>query len=107
MNTRTIKKVVEAKARKKRKLTKKLDKARKKAAGLMENEDLGSREKGREIARLYKRAESVQKKEVCIRLKYSRNRIYMTLFCPKRKLSYMRHFYTSEPNYKHLYIFGS
>ena len=64
MNTRTIKKVVEAKARKKRKLTKKMDKARKKAAGLMENEDMGSREKGREIARLYKKAESVQKKEV-------------------------------------------
>ena len=56
--------MVEAKARKKRKLTKKMDKAKKKAAGLMDNPDMGSREKGREIARLYKRAESVQKKEV-------------------------------------------
>ena len=64
MNARTIKKVVEAKARKKRRLTKKMEKAKKKAAGLMENPDLGTREKAREIGRLYKRAESVQKKEV-------------------------------------------
>ena len=64
MNARTIKKVVEAKARKKRRLKNKMDKAKKKGAGLMENPDLGTREKGREIARLYKKAESVQKKEV-------------------------------------------
>lgn len=64
VNVKTIKKVVEAKARKKRLLMKKMSKAKKKAANIMENEDLGSREKGKEIARLYKRAASTKKREV-------------------------------------------
>ena len=64
VNTKTIKKVVEAKARKKRKLTKKMDKAKKKASAIMENEDIGSREKAAEIQKLYKKAQnSVKKKE--------------------------------------------
>ncbi len=66
LNVKTIKKVVEAKARKKRKAAKRMDKARKKAAALMENPDVGSREKAREIQRMYKRAatDGGQKKEV-------------------------------------------
>merc|ERR1711894_454047 len=64
INVKTIKKVVEAKARKKRLLMKKMSKAKKRAATIMENEDLGSREKGKEIARLYKRAASTKKREV-------------------------------------------
>ena len=62
MNVKTIKKVVEAKARKKRKVAKKMEKAKKRAANILENEDLGSREKAKEISRLYKRAASVGKK---------------------------------------------
>ena len=63
IGVKTIKKVVEAKARKKRKVAKKMDKAKKRAANILENEDLGSREKAREIQRLYKRAASSGKKE--------------------------------------------
>merc|ERR1711974_584658 len=55
-------KVVEAKARKKRKIAKKMEKAKKKAANILENEDLGTREKAKEIQRMYKKAQSVGKK---------------------------------------------
>merc|ERR1712173_5947 len=64
INVKTIKKVVEAKARKKRLLMKKMNKAKKRAANIMENEDLGSREKAKEIERLYKRARATKKREV-------------------------------------------
>ena len=64
INVKTIKKVVEAKARKKRLLMKRMSKAKKRAANIMENEDLGSREKGKEIERLYKKAASTKKREV-------------------------------------------
>ena len=62
INVKTIKKVVEAKARKKRLLMKRMSKAKKRAANIMENEDLGSREKGKEIERLYKKASSTKKR---------------------------------------------
>ena len=64
INVKTIKKVVEAKARKKRLLMKKMSKAKKRAATIMENEDLGSREKAKEIERLYKKASQTKKREV-------------------------------------------
>ena len=64
INVKTIKKVVEAKARKKRLLMKKMSKAKKRAASIMENEDLGSREKAKEIERLYKKAKQTKKREV-------------------------------------------
>jgi len=64
VNIKTIKKVVEAKARKKRKLHKMLDKAKKKASSLLENEDLGNREKANEIKKAYQKANaSVKPKE--------------------------------------------
>jgi AdoMet-dependent rRNA methyltransferase SPB1 len=63
LDVKTIKKVVEAKARKKRRAAKRMDKARKKAEALMENPDVGSREKAREIQRMYKRAAAEKKKE--------------------------------------------
>ena len=65
VNTKTIKKVVEAKARKKRKLTKRMEKAKKKASAIIENEDIGTREKATEIQKLYKKAQAgMKKKEV-------------------------------------------
>merc|ERR1711902_421627 len=39
-------------------------KAKKRAASIMENEDLGSREKAKEIERLYKKAKQTKKREV-------------------------------------------
>lgn len=63
VNVKTIKKVVEAKARKKRKLTKRMEKAKKKASNIMENDDIGSREKAKEIGKLYKKAASSIKKQ--------------------------------------------
>merc|ERR1712217_637209 len=65
MNVKTIKKVVEAKARRKRRGAKKLDQARKKSAHILENSDIGSREKANEINKLYKKAQQAGKtKEV-------------------------------------------
>jgi len=58
VNVKTIKKVVEAKARRKRRMAKSMEKAKKKAASLLENEDVGSREKTKEITKMYKAAKA-------------------------------------------------
>jgi len=63
MNVKTIKKVVEAKARKKRKVEKRMESAKKKAAALLDNEDIGAREKAKEISKMYKAAQAVGKKK--------------------------------------------
>lgn len=62
-NTRSIKKVMEAKARKKRQNKKKMEKITKKAANIMENADHTSQEKARMLKKLYKKAEK-KKQEV-------------------------------------------
>jgi len=65
VNVKTIKKVVEAKARRKRRVAKKMDRAKKKAENILENADIGSREKAAEINKLYKKAAQAGKsKEV-------------------------------------------
>ena len=65
MNVKTIKKVVEAKARRKRRVAKKLDQARKKSSKILEDSDIGTREKAAEINKLYKKAAQAGKaKEV-------------------------------------------
>lgn len=56
-NTRSIKKVMEAKARKKRQNKKKMEKITKKAANIMENADQSGQEKVRLLKKLYKKAE--------------------------------------------------
>lgn len=49
VNARTIKKVVEAKARKQRRVKRKLGKARKKAENVVNNAEMSEREKAQEV----------------------------------------------------------
>lgn len=63
LNVRPIKKVMEAKARKQRRTTKRLAKAKKMAEKIMENADASSHEKVKQLKKVYKKAQE-KKKEV-------------------------------------------
>ena len=63
LDARPIKKVAEAKARKKFKSVQKVEKARKKADGVMEAEDLNEREKARQVSKMMGRAQGREKKK--------------------------------------------
>jgi len=62
INARPIKKVIEAKAKKKDKMLKKLEKVRKRAEGVLDAADTSTKEKQNEIKGLYKRAGLMKKK---------------------------------------------
>ncbi|XP_016975750.1 pre-rRNA 2'-O-ribose RNA methyltransferase FTSJ3 [Drosophila rhopaloa] len=63
VNVRPIKKVMEAKARKQRRSTKRLAKAKKMAEKIMENSDSTNHEKSKQLKKVYKKAQE-KKKEV-------------------------------------------
>ncbi|KAL3098428.1 hypothetical protein niasHS_003781 [Heterodera schachtii] len=64
LNTRPIKKVAEAKARKRQRRIRRMEKAKKKAEGIVDNEQMEHGEKVRELRRLYKKAGSNEKRKV-------------------------------------------
>ncbi|KAL1243350.1 pre-rRNA 2'-O-ribose RNA methyltransferase FTSJ3 [Trichinella spiralis] len=64
INARPIKKIAEAKARKRRKALKRMEKAKKKVEGILENDGLTEVEKRKELKRIYKQSKQAPKKEV-------------------------------------------
>jgi len=63
IDSRPIKKIAEAKARKKMRLNKKLDKAREKANAVVDNPEMSNREKTRAIEKLYKGTDKKSKNQ--------------------------------------------
>ncbi|XP_050721802.1 pre-rRNA 2'-O-ribose RNA methyltransferase FTSJ3-like [Eriocheir sinensis] len=63
VNARTIKKVVEAKARKQRRVKRRMGKARKKAENVVNNAEMSEKEKAQEVKKLYKKAMNPMKKK--------------------------------------------
>lgn len=67
INARPIKKVVEAQARKKRRMAKKLERARKKAETITENPNITDQERNKEIKQVFKKAGLIGKKKADVK----------------------------------------
>jgi len=64
INARPMKKLMEAQARKKNKLLKKMEKVRKRADNVLENEDVSEKEKMYQVKSMYKKAGLLHKKKI-------------------------------------------
>ncbi|KAE9551536.1 hypothetical protein FO519_005250 [Halicephalobus sp. NKZ332] len=64
LNVKPIKKVVEAKMRKKRKQARKMEKAKKRAEGVLASEEMEHTEKVNELKKIYRKATTKEKKDV-------------------------------------------
>lgn len=62
INARPVKKVAEAKARKKRRVLKKLEQARQKATAIADQEDISNKSKQKSMERVYKKALAAPKR---------------------------------------------
>ena len=63
VNARPIKKIAEAKARKKKRALRTLERARKKAENIADSADVSSQEKAQQIKQIYKKAEALGRKK--------------------------------------------
>uniref|UniRef100_A0AC34QJA9 Putative rRNA methyltransferase n=1 Tax=Panagrolaimus sp. JU765 TaxID=591449 RepID=A0AC34QJA9_9BILA len=68
LNVRSVKKVVEAKMRKKRRQMRRLEKAKKRAEGVLASEEMEHTEKMNELKKIYKQANKKEKKKVTLQV---------------------------------------